>query len=192
MFESVRLKFKYTEQEYRAAVRVYMLHTPRVLIRTSLSVALMTFAVFMMSLFADAGLLSGLLWAALLLTVIASNIFYLTPKRLFRGEPKFRDEYTLEFSDEGIHATTINADSKLNWRLYTKAVEHKNLYLLIYGTYMMTVVPKRAFISAEQEMEFRGLLSRNLGFKSSAKHLSAGKGELQSGYAPPPEPPDWR
>ena len=190
MAETVTLHFRYSEEEYAAAVRAYMLHTPEVLARLCVFAALLTGGVFMMSLVFDFGLLLSLVWAAAVFAGLAGGLLYRFPRVRFRKEPKFRDEYHLEFSEEGIHLVTENVDSRLSWGLYTKASEHDNFYLLMYGSnYAMTVVPKRAFTSARQEASFRELLRRKLAPQLKDRDVA---GQLEDSYVPPPEPPDWR
>lgn len=193
MSETVRLRFKYTEQEYVSAVRAYMRRSPEIIVRLGVFLTLMTFGTFMLSMYSDRGTLLSLIWAGVVLASVVCALFYGVPKRQFRGEPKFRDEYLLEFSDEGIHLTTANIDSKVSWNLYTSVLEQERFYLLIYGKYMMTVVPKRAFNSAKEEGDFRELLKRNLAPQLKANPPGGAMvNELESGYVPPPEPPDWR
>jgi hypothetical protein len=193
MSETVKLNFKYTEQEYVAAVRAYMLHTPDVIFRLGMFLTLVTAGVFMLFINSDAGLLLSLLWGVAVFAGIAGGLFYGVPKRRFRGDPKFRDQYFLEFSEEGIHLQTANVDSKLNWSLYTRVVEQEKFYLLVYGTYMMTVVPKRTFNGAQQEAAFRELLRNKLATRLKAQRVAGTTAnELEGGYVPPPEPPDWR
>lgn len=192
MSETVQLRFKYSEQEYTAAVRAYMLHTPEVLIRVGVFLSLLSFGIFMFFVSAM-GVPASLLWAAATFLAVGAALFFGAPKRRFRAEPKFRDEYFLEFSDEGIHLHTANIDSKVNWGLYTRFLEDENYYLLVYGKYMMSVIPKRAFTDARQEARFRELLRRNLTPRLKAKGPdAAATNELEGGYVPPPEPPDWR
>ena len=190
MAETVTLHFRYSEEEYAAAVRAYMLHTPEVLARLCVFAGLLAGGAFLMSLLADLDLLFSLLLAAAVCAGIAGGTLYRFPRLRFRREPKFRDEYHLEFSEEGIHLVTDNVDSRLSWGLYTKASEHDKFYLLIYGSnYAMTVVPKRAFTSARQEASFRELLRRKLAPQLKERDVA---GQLEDSYVPPPEPPDWR
>jgi len=79
----------------------------------------------------------------------------------FRQNPKFRETYHLVFDDSGIQFRTASIDSRVAWSHYHRALEDANVWLLVYGPRMYTVLPKRAF-TAESEQAFRALLARNL------------------------------
>lgn len=55
--------------------------------------------------------------AAFALMLVAA--FTVIPSVVFRREPKFRDDYSLAFSPEGIHFRTAHIDSQLQWSLYS-------------------------------------------------------------------------
>ncbi len=82
------------------------------------------------------------------------------PPLAFRREPKFRDDYLLTFSQEGIHFGTAHVDSHLQWSLYSRALVDAYSYVLYYGSRQFTVIPKRVFQSAEQQQIFEQLLTR--------------------------------
>ena len=81
----------------------------------------------------------------------------------FQRNPKFRDEYHLTFSRENIHFKTANLDSTLKWTHYESFVESPNLFLLMYGKGIYTLVPKRCFESKEVTSAFRKLLEQTIG-----------------------------
>ena len=88
--------------------------------------------------------------------------FAIIPPLAFRREPKFRDDYSLTFSHEGIHFRTAHIDSQLQWSLYSRALIVAHSYLLYYGTRQFTVIPKRVIESAEQQQAFEQLLSTHV------------------------------
>jgi hypothetical protein len=115
------------------------------------------------------------------------------PRQAFRRDPKFRDEYQLQFSDDGIQFRTPQIDALIQWDLYTKVIENERFYLLVYGRHMLSVIPKRAFQSAQQQEAFDQLLRRKLPACFDSKRLRARKpDEVEKPYVPPTEPPDWR
>jgi len=79
----------------------------------------------------------------------------------FRQNPKFLEAYRLECDDSGIQFHTASIDSTLAWSHYDRALEDANVWLLVSGPRMYTVLPKRAF-TPESEQTFRALLTRNL------------------------------
>jgi hypothetical protein len=84
------------------------------------------------------------------------------PALIFRREPKYRDEYSLRFSPEGIHFRTVHIDSRLEWSMYTNALVTAQSYILYYGSSALTVIPKRVFESAKQQNAFDDLLVANV------------------------------
>ena len=94
--------------------------------------------------------------AFLVLILIAA--FVVLPPLAFRYEPKFRDEYSLMFSPDGIHFHTAHIDSNLAWNLYSRALVDAHSYVLYYGSRTFTVIPKRVFQNTEQQAAFDQLL----------------------------------
>jgi hypothetical protein len=88
--------------------------------------------------------------------------FVILPPLAFRLEPKYRDDYSLIFSPEGIHFRTVHIDSQLQWSLYSRALVDAYSYLLYSGSRTFSVIPKRVFESSEQERAFEELLARHV------------------------------
>jgi hypothetical protein len=105
-----------------------------------------------------------------LFCLVASSIFVLllfaafvvVPPLAFRLEPKYRDDYSLMFSPDGIHFRTAHIDSQLQWSLYSRALVDAYSYILYYGSRPFTVVPKRVFQSPEQQRAFAELLAQHI------------------------------
>ena len=55
---------------------------------------------------------------------------YVNPKRIFREEPKFQDEYNLVFKDAGILFQTEHINSTIAWNHYSKVKESKSFFYL--------------------------------------------------------------
>ncbi len=69
--------------------------------------------------------------------------FAIIPRISFRSQPKFRDDYSLRFSPQGIHFRTAHIDSDLQWGMYTSALVDAYSFILYYGSQQFTVIPKR-------------------------------------------------
>jgi YcxB-like protein len=80
----------------------------------------------------------------------------------FQRNPKFREEYQLTFSGENIHFATPSIDSTLQWTHYERVIESPNLFLLMYGKGLYTLVPKRCFNSNEEINAFRALVTQTI------------------------------
>ena len=89
------------------------------------------------------------------------NVIPFATKFWFARDPKYRADYHLEFDDAGIRFRTASIDSTIAWTHYTRTLEDPRVWLLVYGSRLYTVLPKRAF-TPESEDEFRALLARHL------------------------------
>ncbi len=78
----------------------------------------------------------------------------------FQRNQKFREEYHLTFSRENIHFKTASIDSTLQWTYYERLVESPDLFLLMYGKGLYTLIPKRCFHSNKEVNEFRALINQ--------------------------------
>ncbi|HEY2760611.1 MAG TPA: YcxB family protein [Pirellulales bacterium] len=106
-------------------------------------------------------------WALLLIPLAVAKWLYLLPPSefvlFFKRNPKFLETYHLSFSENGIHFKTESIDSTIAWSHYNKVLEDQNVILLIYGSRMYTVIPKRVFSDASQLKAFREIVARQIG-----------------------------
>lgn len=193
MSETVNLHFKYTEQEWLAASRLYVLRQPMLLVRLGIAFLLVTVGFIFLTVILEGILPFMLASLVAVLSAFVWSIFFALPKQRFRSDPRFRDEFFLEFAEDAIRFKTAHIESRLDWSLYTGVLENERFYVLIYGKDMISVIPKRAFCTSAQEMVFRELLRRKLMHISDSRwHKELPANELPSAYVPPAEPPDWR
>jgi|SRR5215213_2024336 len=193
MSEIVQLHFKHTEEEWVAASRLYLMRQRELLLRFAAMFILIALAFALFAAINEVVMSLFLLSLGLILSTFVLALFFVFPRQRFRSDPRHRDEFFLEFTDDGIRFQTEQIDSKLNWSLYSSVIENDRFYVLVYGKGMMSVIPKRAFTAHDQETIFRNMLRRKFGYTSgprSLKELSAN--ELERAYVPPAEPPDWR
>ncbi len=73
----------------------------------------------------------------------------------FKRNRKFRDEYTVTFTPEGLQFKTVSIDSNIAWSLYDSAVEDSMIFLLNSGKSIYSVIPKRAFKGEDEISRFR-------------------------------------
>ena len=189
----IKLEYQHTEAEYIASSRLLFLSQPELIVRLIVLGLLLFFAVVVFGILVTDFLPIWAMIAFVLLFegALAYNLLVRLPRTYFRGDGKFRDQYEVTFSDECIRVKTSQIDSKLAWSLYTKVLEGRDMYLLVYGRdlRMMTAIPKRAFTNKEQENKFRELIKRHITDHKSMKQLPPG----ESDYTPPSlTPPDWR
>ncbi len=158
MEKSLCLKFKYSEKEYAEAVKWYYSQSLNIKLDVVISVILICFGSILWISGSESILNKLLVLLGCILLLMIVFALYVNPKRTFRQEPKFRDEYNLRFNDEGILFETEHINSTIAWNHYSQAKENKDFFYLIYGKYMFTIIPKRAFMNKEEEEEFRKLV----------------------------------
>jgi hypothetical protein len=103
-----------------------------------------------------------LIGASCALSLILVAAFLVIPPLAFRREPKLRNEYSLTFSQEGIHFKTKDIDSQLQWSIYSKALIDAHSYVLYHGTGAFSVIPKRAFQGADEREAFERLIASHI------------------------------
>ena len=162
MNSTINLSFRYSESDYIRALRAH--HASQLRLRLDIAVTFILAGIGIYLLCT-----SGLHWFSLVCVIIAAVFalmlivaFTIIPSLVFRQEPKFRDDYSLTFSSEGIHFQTSHIDSQLQWSMYSRALIDSHSYLLYYGTRQFSVIPKRVFQSAEQRQAFEELLLQHV------------------------------
>jgi len=170
------------------------MHSAGFWIRFAVSSFFFAIGLFLVSIWdLDIGISFFLIFIGVAWLLIWFLQLFVVPRQAFRREPKFRDEYLLQFSDDGIHFKTAQIDALIQWSLYSKVIENERFYLMVYGQNMISVIPKRAFSNSHEEAAFAKLLRRQLPTSLDSKRLGASQtGEPARTYVPPPEPPDWR
>jgi hypothetical protein len=114
--------------------------------------------------------IAGVRWWTIVWFPIAAAEWFnmLSPRPLqilywFKHNPKFRETYHLTIDQNGLHFQTKTIDSHIQWNHFSRLLEDNRLCLLIYGTRMYSVFPKRAF-KTEGELEtFRAIVHNNIG-----------------------------
>jgi hypothetical protein len=158
MEEVVELRFSYSEKEYVSAYRKYFLAKKRAAFFIIIAAGLILAGIYFLLFGGDVPLTVSMIatGAFLLGLLVTSSI--LLPRQRFRADPRFKGEYFLRFSEEGIEFHTDDIDAKVSWRIYKEAVESREFFLLSDGGSTLTVIPKRAFASADQESLLRKML----------------------------------
>jgi hypothetical protein len=159
---TINLSFRYTENDFARAMRAH--YASRLRLRLDLIVLAVTgvAGVYLWpspSLHWLSIIFIGVSGVFALMLVAA---FLIIPAIAFRREPKFRDDYALTFSQEGIHFKTPHIDSQLEWSIYSRALVDAHSYVLYYGSRSFTIIPKRVFQSTDQQVAFEGLLSQHV------------------------------
>ena len=159
---SISLSFRYQENDFVRAYRAHCLTRVRLPLDAFAVVLGIGIGTYLWRIPAWHwwGVGCVLLSALLILMLVAA--FTVIPALVFRREPKFREEYSLTFSPDGIHFRTASIDSQLQWSLYSRALVDAHSYVLYYGSTQFTVIPKRVFQNAEQQQAFEQMLKQHV------------------------------
>jgi len=162
MSEAVSLLFRYAESDYVRALRAH--YSSRLRVRLDIVAAIVTALLGIYSLRSPDYHWLGIfcLVASFVLVLMLFAAFVVIPPLAFRSEAKFRDDYSLTFSQDGIHFRTAHIDSHLQWSMYSRALIDQYSYVLYYGSRQFTVIPKRVFQNAEQQQIFELLLTQHV------------------------------
>lgn len=160
--DPIALSFRYSKNDVVRAIRTHYSSVLRVKFDGVLAILLLGAGLYCVRVpdlrwFGIFGLL-----ASTVLLLMLSAAFTVLPYLSFSWQPKYRDEYSLTFSSDGIHFRTVHVDSQLQWKLYSHALADAHSYLLYYGSKTFTIIPKRAFRDQEQQTKFDKLLSQNV------------------------------
>ena len=159
--ESVNLSFRYAEQDYVRAMRAHYASRLRLPLDVAVIVGVAIVGAYEWRS-GSHGFGTTLLCMSGIFALMLFSAFTIIPTIAFRSEPKFRDEYSLSFSPEGIHFRTAHIDSNLKWDMYTAALVDAYSFILYYGSRQFTVIPKRVFDSVSQRQTFEKVLEQNV------------------------------
>lgn len=162
MNSNVSLSFRYLERDYVRALRAHYASRLRLRVDLFVTVVVVLCGAYLWSTPSWHWLGVGFVTIAVVFVLILIAAFTVIPRFVFRRERKFRDDYSLTFSAQGIHFRTAHVDSQVQWSLYSRALVDAHSYVLYYGSSQFTVIPKRVFESAEQQQAFDRLLSEHV------------------------------
>lgn len=160
MSTTVKLSFRYTEQDYVRALRLHYSNILQPKRDVAISTGTMLLGIYFWVTSDSRWLGPVLVLIPAILLLMIFSAFVLIPPAVFRREPKFKDDYALTFSPEGIHFKTAHINSDLQWGMYTHALIDRRSYVLYYGKSSLTVIPTRVFEGPDQLAKFDDLLAQ--------------------------------
>jgi hypothetical protein len=159
MNSTVSLSFRYLERDYVRALRAHYASRLRLRLDIVVAIVLAGSGAYLWQSPGTHWLGVGCMVVAGVFALMLVAAFTVIPPLAFRREPKFRDEYSLTFSPDGIHFRTAHIDSQLQWTMYSRALVDAYSYVLYYGSRQFTVIPKRVFKNPEDQQIFEKLLT---------------------------------
>lgn len=106
-------------------------------------------------------------WIFLVFVFYLITLFFLNPMlaaRQIQKSERSLVETTWEVNDNSIKITNSFSETKFDWGTFDRVIETKTHYLFTYSTNnrLIQILPKRAFISQQQQDEFRSLIGNNI------------------------------
>jgi hypothetical protein len=160
--EAINLSFRYTKSDIERAMRSHYASRMRPRLDIVMAVGLALAGAYLLRLPDShwSGAFAVSASAALVCMLLAA--FVILPPLAFRLEPKYRDDYSLIFSPEGISFRTAQINSQLQWSLYSSALVDAYSYILYYGSRRFSIIPKRVFQSPEQQRAFERMIGQHI------------------------------
>lgn len=162
MDSTIHLSFRYSELDFVPAMRTHLASRLRLKLDFVIAVATALLGIYVWRSLNLPRYGIPLLGLSVLLVLLLIVAFGLMPGLIFREEAKYRDEYALTFSPDGIHFRTTHIDSELQWSIYSRALVDAHSFILYYGSRSFTVIPKRVFEKPEQQAAFERLISQKI------------------------------
>jgi YcxB-like protein len=99
-----------------------------------------------------------LLGCAALICLVLVWMSFGIPAIMWNKSPTVHELQLLSYSEAGISARSNFAESQLDWKFYSDTFETKDCYVLKSSRRSYVFIPKRAFVSRLDEIEFRRLV----------------------------------
>ena len=164
MNPEIKLTFRYLPGEYVRAVNEHQLSDRRLIPDLIISWVVAGIGIWTIRFGTEQYFWFGVIICGIGLaySTLVAVMLVVVPRAMIAGNPKLRDEYQLTFSDQGVRFQTASIDSNLDWSLYQRAVEGRDFYFLYWSRRQFTVIPKRAFATADDRLVFNALLAAHI------------------------------
>jgi hypothetical protein len=150
----VTVEFALTRQEFAAAQRQMML---RSLLIAGLSGLMLVIVIAGLVTGSTSVAVIGLFWF-----VLIALVFVFAPGAAWRRNPVVQGGQRHSFDDNGLDLSFGGRATRVEWSYFTQMVKGPAAYQLLRGKKFGLVVPRRAFLSGDDEQAFAELVRRHL------------------------------
>ncbi len=147
-------RFALTAAEYAEGMRAIMRRQPTMWLGPGLGAATLAVGLVLDEPVAMA-------WGLVLLAIAGAS-FYVAPVLRFKQGARLATDQEHTFSRTGITVRAGKERGHLPWGFYCRVTETRNVYVLLRNSRQGNFVPKRAFVSADDEARFRALVADHL------------------------------
>jgi hypothetical protein len=109
-----------------------------------------------------------LIWIIVVLGPL-SVVSWFRPFRLFgvwldfqRNKANYQKPYEVNIGPEAISVKTLDAEGRQLWSAFEKVLESERLFVLVYGSWLYAMLPKRDFPDPESIEEYRNFLQSRI------------------------------
>lgn len=100
---------------------------------------------------------------AVVFPVVLVSLILGSLARRWNVAPGIQSERVYCMTEEGLEMKSAVASGSYDWSLYARAIETKDIYLLVVkGSRRFVIIPKRGFNTREDEKAFREIVSRRI------------------------------
>jgi hypothetical protein len=159
--EPVTIKFKYNFNDLIQGFRIYRKGTLSHKIVIALGIIFILFGIwYYLELGFNLSSILLFIFAIILLTDLVRHIrIWLAYKR---NEQLYTAENEVTFTESAIDLKTPRTEAQNKWTAYSDLLEDKELFLLVYGKWLYSIIPKRAFKDSEELDRVRILFLEHL------------------------------
>ncbi|GHV89479.1 hypothetical protein AGMMS50267_18390 [Spirochaetia bacterium] len=165
--EDIYIEYLPKLNEHLEAYSLYESKTHLKIIDKVVSILLIVFGVIILSMSLIYGFsISNIMIAILLMVIgIADFMGFIDFGKIvisiqFKNNNKLKDIQKIKFRDNGLEYETKGIKSNIKWELYTKYYEGENIFILIYGNRLYSVIPKYA-LNNKLEL-FRNMVDKKI------------------------------
>jgi hypothetical protein len=155
----ITVRFTLTQREFAAAVRGRMLRDRRRWVWSAVLLAVCLVGVVALDPSHWVLLTVDVVVVYALLTFCLG--FVSDPIRWWRSRAHLRYEQTMTVADAGVHFQLLDASTQTPWHLWSRLETLPSAYILVHRTGWFPI-PKRAFVSRDDEVAFVDLARRHI------------------------------
>lgn len=153
----MQFSFSYDKKMVIQALRYHFVQRPEVRV---LIVLVNVFAIVAAVLFylkkirPEPFLLGSFIWVAMMV-----SFWFIMPRNIYRKAPAFRDDYIVDFGEEGVHLENERGGVDWKWSLFNSYFESPHFFHLYFSSRSFFLIPKEG-MSDEMRHDLRGLFRK--------------------------------
>ena len=160
MTKPMTISFSYDKRQVLQALRYHFISRPEIRIMISVvNVFALACAVlyYFKKIAAFAVVTGSSMWFFLMI-----SFWFIMPAMVYRRAATFRDNFTMQFEDEGFSVGTSRGSKAWPWKALSTFMESPHFFHLYFDSRTFFLVPKSGFRSNDEVFELRQLLKEKI------------------------------